>query len=253
MPESELPRIQTFLSVFARRQAERCTELPGGFAVYDDTFAHSRANNQVIIDGAVDPGALPALADKALEHLPHRLISVIDDETGAACAGPLLRAGYTHSTFLVMLHTSPAPAGDKAEEVGLEAIRAPLARRWRGLLPGADDEVVRQLVDRREARRRGADGVHFLAARTDEAEVASWADLYLDPASGTAQIEDLITSEAHLRHGYGDAVLATALRKAADAGCGTRFLVTGATDWPHEWYGRRGFSAISRIHEFDRG
>ncbi|THA29661.1 hypothetical protein E6R18_23175 [Streptomyces sp. A1277] len=80
MPSSELQRINSFLSAFARRQAERVADLPGGFAVYDDGFAHSRANNQVIIDKTADPGTLPAVAEEALGHLPHRLVSVLDDD-----------------------------------------------------------------------------------------------------------------------------------------------------------------------------
>ncbi|MGX1885722.1 GNAT family N-acetyltransferase [Streptomyces sp. NPDC055287] len=167
MPNSELQRINSFLTAFARRQAARIVDLPGGFAVYDAAFAHSRANNQVIIDTAVDSEALPAIAEEALGHLPHRLISVLDNEIGMACAEPLIRAGYTHSTYLVMLHAGPVPAGRPAEETDLDAIRIPLTRRWRDLLPDVDDEVIRHLVDRREARRRGADVVHFIGARTE--------------------------------------------------------------------------------------
>ncbi|MGV9254890.1 GNAT family N-acetyltransferase [Streptomyces sp. NPDC003697] len=253
MPNAELPRINAFLSAFARRQAARTVGLPGGFAVYDDAFAHSRTNNQVVIDTSVDPEALPAIAERALGHLPHRLISVLDHDAGMACAEPLTRAGYTHSTLLVMLHGSPVPAGGPAGEVDLDAIRVPLARRWRGLLPDVGDEVVRHLVDRREARRRGADIVRFVGARTKEGEVASWADLYMAPATGVAQIEDLITSESHLGRGYGDAVLTTALRLAADEGCATRFLTADAADWPRHWYERRGFSVIGTSHCFERG
>lgn len=253
MSRSELRRINAFLAAFARRQAGRVVDLPGGFAVYDDAFAHSRANNQVVIDAAVDPEALPALADRALGQLPHRLISVLDDAVATACAEPLIRAGYSHSAYLVMLHAGPVGDGGAADEVDLDALRAPLTRRWRDLLPDVDDEVVRHLVDRREARRRGADVVRFLGARTEEGEVASWADLYLDPASGLAQIEDLVTSEAHLRRGHADAVLNTALRAAVDEGCGTRFLAADAADWPRHWYERRGFSAIGVTHCFERG
>ncbi|WP_406405268.1 GNAT family N-acetyltransferase [Streptomyces sp. NBC_01643] len=253
MPSSELQRIKTFLSAFARLQAARTVDLPGGFAVYDDAFAHSRANNQVIIDTVVDSEALPAIAEEALRHLPHRRISIFDEEVGTACTEPLIRAGYTHSSHLVMLHAGPVPVGGLAEEVDLDEIRLPLTRRWQGLLPDVDDDVVRHLVDRREARRRGADGVHFIGARTEEGEVASWADLYLDPATGTAQIEDLITSEAHLRRGYADAVLTSALRLAADEHCGTRFLTADATGWPRHWYERRGFSVIGHSHSFERG
>ncbi|KOU20002.1 GNAT family acetyltransferase [Streptomyces sp. WM6372] len=252
MPNAELQRINSFLSAFARRQAAHVVDVPGGFAVYDDAFALSRGNNQVIIDTAVDGEAVPAIAEEALGHLPHRLISVLDDEVARACAEPLIRAGYTHSTYLVMLHAGPVPAGGSAEEIDLDAMRVPLTRRWRGFLPDVDDEVLRQLVDRREARRRGADVVHFLGARTEEGEVASWADLYLDPATGVAQIEDLITSEAHLGRGYADAVLTTGLRMAVDGGCGTRFLTADAADWPRHWYERRGFSVIGHSHGFER-
>ncbi|MFF1560741.1 GNAT family N-acetyltransferase [Streptomyces sp. NPDC058279] len=257
MSNSELRRANSFMAAFARRAAARTVDVPGGFAAYDDAFAHSRADNQVVIDAAVDGAvhaeSLTAIADEALGHLPHRLISVLDDTVATACAEPLSRAGYTHSTYLVMLHTGPVPAAGPAQEVDLDALRVPLARRWRGFLPEADDEVVRQLVERREARRRGAEIVRFIGARTQEGEVASWADLYADPATGTAQIENLITSEAHLRRGYADAVLATALRQAADSACGTRFLLADAADWPHQWYERRGFTVIGRSHCFERG
>ncbi|MFF4579469.1 GNAT family N-acetyltransferase [Streptomyces sp. NPDC001389] len=252
MPVSEIQQITTFLTAFARRKAARTVDFPGGFAALDDTFPLSYGNNHAVVDGAVDPGALPALADEVLGHLHHRLLTVLDDEAGKACAEPLLRAGYTHSVYLVMLHTGPVPADGGAQEVDLDALRVPLARRWRGFLPDAGEEVIRQLVDRRETCRRGADTVQFIGARTPDGEVASWADLYLDPATGTAQIEDLVTSELHLGRGYADAVLASALRRAADAHCAIRFLTAHAADWPRHWYERRGFSVIGRCHGFER-
>ncbi|MFB6503848.1 GNAT family N-acetyltransferase [Streptomyces sp. NPDC002466] len=253
MPSPELQRITAFLTGFARRQAERVVELPVGFAVLDDTFARSRANNQIFIDTAVDPEALPGVAEEVLGHLNHRMISVLDDGVATVCAEPLTRAGYTHSTCLLMLHAGPLPTGGPAEQVDLDALRTPLVRQWREFLPDVDDEVIRHLVDRREARRRGADIVRFIGARTEEGEVVSWADLYLDPATGTAQIEDLVTSNAHLGRGHADAVLTTALRSAAAEGCDTRFLSADEEDWPRHWYERRGFSAIGRMHCFERG
>lgn len=252
MPNPELQRINAFLSTFARRQAARTVELPGGFGVFDDAFARSRANNQVVIDADVDPEAVPAIVEEAMGHLPYRMVNFLDDETGAACAEPLVRAGYGHATYVVMLHTGAVPAGGDVEKVDLDAIRAAVALRLRDLLPDADEEVVRQLVDRREARRRGADVVHFLAARTDEGEVGAWADLYLDAEVGVAQVEELVTAQAYLRRGYGDAVLAGALRLAAEAGCGTRFLLADGEDWPQQWYARRGFTVIGRGHGFAR-
>ncbi|PJE97022.1 GNAT family N-acetyltransferase [Streptomyces carminius] len=259
MPEERvtartLRRINAFLSAFARNQAAHSVDVPGGFAVYDDAFAHSRANNQIVIDTVVDAGVLPAVAEEALGHLPHRMISVLDDEVGTACAEALLRSGYTHSTLLVMQHDGPVTRhGRDAGKVSLDAIRAPLAEQWRNFLPDVDDEVIRHLVDRREVRHRGADVVHFIGAHTEGGEVASWADLYLDRATGMAQIEDLVTSEVHLGRGYADAVLNAALRLAVDADCGTRFLIADAADWPRHWYERRGFSVVGRSHCFERG
>ncbi|MFD3550086.1 GNAT family N-acetyltransferase [Streptomyces sp. NPDC058655] len=219
------------------------TEVPYGEA-YAVKAAAGWSPAELTEVGATEP--TPATAHPAAQG---------QGQAAAAAAGDsgTVRAGYTHSTYLVMLHAGPVPAGGPADEVDLDAIRIPLARRWRGLLPDVDDEVIRHLVDRREARRRGADVVRFLGARTEEGEVASWADLYLDPATGTAQIEDLITSEAHLRRGYADAVLTTALRLAADKDCETRFLTADATGWPRHWYERRGFSVIGQSHCFERG
>ncbi|MEU3464035.1 GNAT family N-acetyltransferase [Streptomyces sp. NPDC006733] len=253
MASSELQRIRAFLSTFARRQAERTVAVPGGFAALDDTFALSRANNHVVIDQvAMDPEALPAVADEVLGHLSHRLISVYDDDFGTACAEPLIRAGYTHSADLIMLHTGPLPSGGRAEVVDLDAMRVPLTRRWKDFLPDVDDEVIRALVDRRDTRRRGAEIVQFIGARAEDGEVASWADLYADPASGIAQIEDLVTSERHLGQGHANEVLATALSRAGAAECGTRFLIADSADWPRHWYERHGFTPIGHSHLFER-
>ncbi|MEU6237056.1 GNAT family N-acetyltransferase [Kitasatospora sp. NPDC047058] len=255
MSDSEVQRITAFLAGFARRQAGRTTELPCGFAVFDDLFAGSWSHNQVVVDRrGVDPAALPALVDTAMGDRPFRIVSVLDGDFGDACAGPFLAAGYLHHTYLVMLHTGPAPAGGgrPVEDVDLEAVRGPLAASWRTLLPEAGEDVIRLLVDRRETRRRGAGTVRFLGSRAEDGEVAAWADLYLEPALGIAQIEDVMTAEAHQRRGHADAVLATALRRAADAGCGTCFLTADAEDWPRHWYERRGFEVIGRTHGFER-
>ncbi|MEU8923624.1 GNAT family N-acetyltransferase [Kitasatospora sp. NPDC048545] len=255
MPDDELQRINAFLAGFARLRAERTVELPGGFAVFDDRFAGSWSNNQVVVDGTdTDPAALPGLVDEVMGERPFRVAAVLDGEFGLACVEPFRRAGYRHSTYLVMLHTSPVPAADggAVEEVDLEALRLPLAASWRAVLPDAGEDVVRQLVDRREACRRGAEDVRFLGARARDGAVAAWADLYLEPARGIAQIEDLMTAEAHRRRGHADAVLAAALRRAAAAGCGTRFLIAESDDWPRDWYARRGFEVIGHSHGFER-
>ncbi|SOD63338.1 Acetyltransferase (GNAT) family protein [Streptomyces zhaozhouensis] len=248
---------RAFLAAFARRQAPRVAELPCGFVVANDALPHSRADNQLLVERPLpDPAALPALADRVLAGLPHRLVTVLDEGAGEAARGPLTAAGYAHTAELLMVHRGPVPAprpgGPRAGTVELEALRAPLTRRWRGFLPDGDEEAVRQLVERRAVRPRGAETVHFVGSRAEGGEVAAWADLYLEPAAGLAQIEDLLTAEEHLGRGHGHAVVAEALRLAEAAGCATRFLIAEAEDWPRLWYGRLGFTTVGRVHTFER-
>ncbi|RSS78923.1 GNAT family N-acetyltransferase [Streptomyces sp. WAC06614] len=246
--------ITPFLSGFARRQATRTVELPGGFVALDDTYSRSRANNQAFVEGPLGPAdvaALPGRLDRALAHLPYRMVTVLDDGTGRACAPYLEAAGYTHHTYLVMVHGAPVPpAAAAAAAVPLAELREALATSWRRFVPVATEEEIRQLVDRREARLRGAHGVRFVAARTPAGAVASWADLYTEPDAGIAQIEDLVTAEAHLGQGYATAVLHTALHLAGDLP--VRFLIADAHDWPRHWYARHGFTTVGHIHNFER-
>jgi GNAT superfamily N-acetyltransferase len=251
MSATDLQRIADFRVSFAQRQAAVLTGVPGGVAVLDPEYPASHEHNQVIIGQATAPDGLPALADKALGHLPHRRITILDDASGAASAAALTAAGYTHETELIMTHSGAAVIpGPAADEVTYPELRPALVRQWRAWMPEAGDTVIGQLADRRPARLRGADQVIFLAARDEKGTIASWADLYLDPARDIAQIEDLVTAETHLRRGYADAVLATALRHAA--GYGLFFLLADAGDWPHTWYARRGFTLIGRSHAFNR-
>ncbi|WP_338494273.1 GNAT family N-acetyltransferase [Streptomyces sp. SJL17-4] len=248
----ELPRIHGFLSGFHRRQADRVVDFPGGFAALDDRYTYSRGNNHVLVDGATDPEALPARAEELLGHLPYRLVYVVDEEVAAACRGPLERAGYAHGTTFLMRHTGPVPAHGGARRVGLEELRAPVAAAWRRFVPGVSDEEVHHLVERRTARLGAAEDARFLAAYTEDGEVASWADLFLDPSAGIARVEDLVTAEAHLGQGHAGRVLDTALHLAAEAGCDLRFLSANEAKWPHRWYGRRGFTVVDTIHYFER-
>ncbi|MEU8759903.1 GNAT family N-acetyltransferase [Streptomyces sp. NPDC048659] len=250
--DAELRRLHGFIAAFTRRQAARTVPVPGGFAALDDAYALSHGNNHVLIDGPTDPEALPAVADEALAGLPHRAVYVLDAATGDACAEPMARAGYALTRTVLMRHTGPAPAPGGAREVGLPALRGPVAASWRRFLPDAPDEVVRVLVERRAARLRGTDDVRFLASLDETGEPASWADLYLDPAAGLAQIEDLVTAADHLGRGHAGAVLDTALHLAERAGCPDRFLIALADDWPRRWYERRGFVVVGGVHCFER-
>lgn len=258
-----LDRVRDFLRGFERRQAHRVVELPGGFAVLSARYAASHDHNKLCFRGGVSAPEALRLADDVLggAGLGHRLVVVDDDEVGAAFAGPFQRAGYTHDVELIMVERGtlptvgtrrPAGAGPVVVEPVTADDLADMERDgWRGALPDASPEVVEQLVGRRRARTGAADGVVFLAVR-DGGEVVARADLYLDPAAGLAQIEDVLTDEAHRNRGYAQALLGDATRRAREAGCATRFLLAAADDWPQVLYGRLGYTVIGSRHLFSR-
>ncbi|MBU7598361.1 GNAT family N-acetyltransferase [Streptomyces sp. P38-E01] len=255
MTDSALMRANAFLADFARAGAGEVVDVPGGFAALNDRYPHSRADNQLVVEGNPSPEALLRTAEAALGHLPYRRICVLREETADAGREALLHAGYVPEPLLVMRHTgvSPAPRGRRAEAVDLDSLREPIAGFLRELLPAdTGEQVVRDLVERRAARESGAENVEFLASRAASGEPAAWADLYLNPACGIAQLEDLVTHPAHRRQGHADAVLATALHRASAASCELRFLLADETDWPQHWYGRRDFTVIGRSHAFER-
>ncbi|MFC8718427.1 GNAT family N-acetyltransferase [Kitasatospora sp. NPDC057198] len=250
MVEESLRVALEFRRAFARRQAAEVVELPGGFGVLSTEFAYSHEHNQLVLDTPPSGTDVAGLAEEVLGHLGHRRISVFDDASALALAPGLAAAGYRHETEVVMVHRGPLPAGGGAGPVAPDELAPALERQWRHWLPWAPDDSIAQLVNRRAARAAGAERVLTLAARGAGGEFGSWADLYQD-AAGTAQIEDLATAEEHQRRGLADAVLATALRLAADrAPDGLRFLVADAEDWPRHWYARRGFVPVGRTHGF---
>ena len=251
MPATDLQRIADFRVSFARRQAAALAEIPGGVVVLDPQYAASHEHNQLIIHRATGPADLNALAEKALGHLRYRRITILDDATGTASAPALTAADYVHDTEVIMIHSGATVVpGACADSLTVQELRPALIRQLCTWMPQTSDAVIYQLADRRTARLRGADQVRFLGARDGNGTIVSWADLYIDPARGIAQIEDVMTAERHTRRGYADTILATALHQAA--GYGLVFLLADADDWPRTWYARRGFTPIGRSHVFTR-
>jgi N-acetylglutamate synthase-like GNAT family acetyltransferase len=248
-----LERVTAFRTAFARRQAAETVELPGAVALRDPGFALSQEHNQLLVTSAeADPAALPELAVRGLGERRGYRITVLDEAFARRAAPVLAAAGYDCDIELVMARETaaavrPDPA---ARPVAFDELREPLLAqqlRW-----FTDREVARQLAERRTARLRGADQVLFLASRTAGGEIAGWADLYLDPAAGLAQLEDLVTAEPHRGQGHGETLLATGLALAAGAGIPELFLNAADDDWPKEWYASRGFRLIGRNYTFLR-
>ena len=248
-----LQRANDFRAAFARRQAAETLELPGAFAVRDAEFALSLEHNQLIVDApGVRPETLPALAARGLgADRPHQ-ITVLDAALGERAAPVLADAGYTRDAEVVLARGTAGCAQPRgaARPVTLDELRDPLYRQQLEWSP--DEELARQLAERRAARLRGAQEVVFLASRTPGGEIAAWTDLYLDRAAGLAQLEDLVTAAPHRGHGHGDVLLATGLALAAAAGIPDLFLVAHASDWPRQWYARRGFTELGGASGFLR-
>ncbi|MFE7525434.1 GNAT family N-acetyltransferase [Kitasatospora sp. NPDC057542] len=249
-----LARVTAFRAAFARRQSadlSELPELPGVFAVRNTEFVRSEEHNQLIVEGpGTDPAVLPELAARWLGRRRRHCITVLDPEPGERAAPVLAAAGWERESVVILARPTdgcvlPEPA---ALPVELSEVREAVLRQQREW--SEDEELVRQLTDRRTARLRGAERVHFLAARTPAGEVAAWGDLYLEPAFGLAQLEDVVTGSQHRGAGYGDTLLATGLALAAEAGIPQLFLLADAADWPRAWYGRRGFVEIGCSHSF---
>lgn len=249
-----LAHVTAFRAAFARRQSTEVIELPdfpGVFAVRNAEFARSEEHNQLIVEGpGTDPAVLPELAVRWLGPRRRHCITVLDPDSDERAVPALAAAGYERESVLVLARPTdgcprPEPAALPVELAELREAVLRQQREW-----SEDEELARELTDRRTARLRGAEGVLFLAARTPAGELAAWSDLYLEPSLGLAQLEDLVTASRHRGAGHGDTLLATGLALAAEAGIPQLFLLADATDWPREWYGRRGFTQIGRSDSF---
>lgn len=246
-----LENVNAFRASFARRQATEIIELPGAFAVRDPQFSRSEEHNQLFVEAPDIPsGALPGLASQGLAPRQQYLITVLNEALGERATPALTAAGYDRDTELILARETvncPMPE-TAARPVELTELRSAVFRQQLEWDP--DEDLARQLTDRRTARLRGAENVLLLATRTPDGEIAAWADLYLDRAAGVAQLEDLVTATAHRKQGHGDTLLATGLALASAAGIPHLFLIADMDDWPRDWYTRRGFTELGRNYTF---
>lgn len=242
-----LERVTAFRTAFARRQAAEVVELPGAFAVRDPAFALSEEHNRLVVEGSdASPGSLAGWAARTVGPRPRYRITVLDEAFGERATPVLAAAGYERETETVLARGTAghSPPGRPALPVEWAELRPAVYRQQRAW--GLDEELARQLTERRRARLRGAEKVVFLATRAPDGEIAGWADLYLDRTAGLAQLEDLVTAGPHRGQGHGDALLSTGLDLAAAAGIARLFLVADATGQARAWYARRGFSELGR-------
>jgi ribosomal protein S18 acetylase RimI-like enzyme len=214
----------------------------------------SFSSNAVVVRR--DPGAeqLVAWADEVLADAEHRYVAALCDLDQQTLDG-LRAAGYVLTSLALMARELPGAALDVPVDVVVEpGSRADMGRLhevlWRTeWMPGIGDDEVAQLVDRRG---QGPGELSWLvrdAALDDpvSGDLAACLDLHVD---GWAAEVDAVATRAPARgRGYADALLATGVRAAHEAGCTHAVLSALTEDWPLHWYARRGFRVVGRSWE----
>lgn len=223
------------------------------WALRTPAFPKSFSQNAILVRH--DPGAQALLtwADEALADADHRYVNALC-ELGDTTLEGLRGAGYELTSLVLMARdVSPEPVGaaDVAvEPAGPDDIARLHTVLWRTeWLPGIGDAEVEQLVARRTA---GPGELAWLVrdpGLDDEVsgDLAACLDLHV---RGWAAEVDAVATRAPARgRGYADALLATGLRAAYDAGCTHVVLSALTDDWPLQWYQRRGFRVVGRSWE----
>jgi GNAT superfamily N-acetyltransferase len=240
------------------RRAAQLRGVPGGVAVLDGRFPHSRDDNRVLFTDAVGADAVAAVTGQvAAEEAWPAAAATLLHPGARPVAEELARRGWEVSPTVVMARWAPFPsaAGGPAEPVAQAAVHPLWERSWRRELSvtgPVQDEVVAQLVGR-EHRTDRVVRVLDLAVRADLGdgpEVAAALQLRVDGA--TAAVESVLTDPRARRRGYGDALLAAALQRAGEAGCDLVVLQAAEPDWPRHWYARRGFTEVGATFDVVR-
>jgi uncharacterized protein (DUF952 family)/GNAT superfamily N-acetyltransferase len=257
-PGDALARARALAVSLPTRRAAQVRHLPGGLAVLEPDFAHSRDDNRLLLTEAVHADGVEFLAAQLAADAgwPARTATLL--HPGARpVAEELARRGWDVSPTLVMARWAPFPGGaDGPAQVVPQAAVHPLwERSWRRELSvtgSALDEVVAQLVGR-EHRNDRVVRVVDLAVRTDLGdgpEVVASLQLRVDGA--TAAVESVLTDPRARRRGYAGALLTAALQRAAAAGCDLVVLEAAELDWPRHWYVRRGFAVVGESFDVVR-
>jgi uncharacterized protein (DUF952 family)/ribosomal protein S18 acetylase RimI-like enzyme len=241
-----------YLSVAVRRATE-VRDVPGGVAVVDPDYRWSRDDNRLLLSGPLTADEIDALATAVATEAgwPHRAASLRWPGAGAVAAELRRRRWQADELLLMARPAEPLPGGGHAEVVDQAEVHDLWDRSWRrGELVPADrlDEVVAQLVGR-EHRNDLVVAVTDVAVK-EAGRVVAAAQLRVDGA--TAAVESVLTDVDARGRGHGDALLATVLTLAADAGCDLVVLEADAADWPREWYARRGFRIVGSVWDVSR-
>jgi uncharacterized protein (DUF952 family)/ribosomal protein S18 acetylase RimI-like enzyme len=252
-PDDALGRALAFYTSVPVRRALGVTDVPGGVAVLDPDFPHSRDNNRLVLTEPVDAATIHAAAAEVARNAgwPHQAVALLWPDA-AGTAAELARAGWNTEETLLMARPAGLVSGaERAEVVDQGQVHDLWERSWRRDLSGAGadlDQVVDQLVGREHLNDRVV-AVSDIAVR-EHGRVVAAGQLRVDGA--TAAVDSVLTDPAARGRGYADAVLARALDLAVGAGCDLVVLEAAGDDWPRHWYARRGFEVVGATWSADR-
>lgn len=249
-------RSRAFTRAMDDALATRRIPQPLGTVIVNDDYPASHSMNFLRVEGrrpAVTADEVEGAVEAAMDAAGRRhLQAVIEDGDAGHRLAAELRARGWEATELVTMAWLSAPRRDPAVPAAVvpwEVLRPSVLAHWRSDPSVGDEEVARQLTDRRAALARGTNLRH-LAAPAPPAEPAAFADLYSD--GRTAQIESVNTLEGHRNQGLASAMVLHAARLARDEGHDLVFLVADVEDWPRHLYARLGFEEIGRWWELSR-
>jgi uncharacterized protein (DUF952 family)/ribosomal protein S18 acetylase RimI-like enzyme len=251
-PDDRLGRALAYQTSVPIRRAVGVGDVPGGVAVLDPDHPWSRDNNRLVLSDAVDADTVERSAEAVAANAgwPHRAASLLWPGADDVAADLARRGWNTEELLLMGRRPAPTPAGERAEAVEQREVHGFWERSWRRDLPAGpqQDRVVADLIGREHLNDRVV-AVTDLVVR-EEGRVVASAQLRVDGA--TAAVDSVLTDPDCRGRGYGDAVLAAALDRAAAAGCDLVVLEARADDWPRHWYARRGFEALGSVWWVDR-
>ncbi|MDP5183116.1 GNAT family N-acetyltransferase [Blastococcus sp. BMG 814] len=254
-PGDALARAVALYTSVPVRRAVGVGDVPGGVAVLDPDFPHSRDNNRLVLTRPVTAAAVETAAEEVGGNAgwPH-LAALLTWPGAGTVAAELATRGWTAEELVLMGRPTALPVPGttvRAEVVDQREVQDLWDRGWRRDLASLGDRlepVARQLVGREQLNDRVV-AVTDVVVR-EHGRVVAAAQLRVDGA--TAAVESVMTDPDVRGRGYGDAVLARVLELAAAAGCDLVVLEAAGEDWPRHWYARRGFTVLGSTWSVDR-
>lgn len=249
-----MQRIFAFSHGIEDRSSTRRLTTPSGTLLLNDDYPLSHSHNFLRVEGP-----RPGPSAQTLDAEARRLLRVeagrthlqvlFEDATTAARLAPGLRAlGWSATPLIYMVQRGEPsiPSAAAAELAAWQDVRQLVQRDHRSVPETSDNEVVRQLTERREAIARATRLRHVVAPAGGP--YLARADIYSDGC--TLQIESVVTLAEARNRGLARAVVLEGVRIGREEGHDLIFLIAEEEDWPKDLYARLGFETVGGSIEF---